>query len=433
MRTLLGLPLLVLFSSASAAAQTPRCPNVLIAFDVSGSMRSPAFAADGGVSTRWQVGRDAIRALVQSADPSLRLGLELFGDVSFGGTVCSISPATCSYPQQTACNSVTCGYDTRSAISAVVDRLTTASIAGNTPTGPAVDTAATRDDMKDATRPRYLVLVTDGEPFSCVSGSSDPYLVALAAITSIRQGLGVRTFVLGFGDSSSFAAKLAGMATAGGTAPPGCDAGACFFSATNGAELESALNSIVAQVSGEFTTGGCDDSCYGQGCPSGSVCIAASCTPPPPCQAPCPQGSACVDGQCQAFCQSACKAGERCDHGQCVPDSDCPGGCSGKNRVCVGGLCVENYCSGLSLNLAAQCPPGFVCDKNACMKAPDLAVVPGADAGVDGGTTPASFGREIGNGGCTCATTPSAFAALALLGAAFFWRRGVHGSRRRRE
>ena len=97
----------------------------------------------------------------------------------------------------------------------------------------------------------------------------------------------------------------------------------CFYSATNEAELDAAMNTILSKVisGGEFATETvCDDSCLANGCEPGQICITDELSPdrprcqPDPCQAmgACGDGMFCRAGKCVAACTTKCAAGTRC-------------------------------------------------------------------------------------------------------------------------
>jgi hypothetical protein len=401
---------LLVLASTAAFAQTgaPKCPNLLIAFDVSGSMESGSVSLPGGgTAKRWVVGRDAIKQIIQSDPEHLRFGLELFGDVDSGGN-CGISSPTCSPPTPETCNSVQCDYNTRTSIETIVNALTAVDVDGSTPTASAINTAGQRADMNDTTRPRYIILLTDGNPDTgnvgncteSTGSTTTDYNNAITALNNIRTQKNVKTFVIGFAGGS--ADKLNGMAVAGGTQRnTTCDtANPCYYNATNATELNDALSAIVGVVGGELGGTACDDTCYGQGCPAGQVCMNSACAADPCAGVSCPAGLFCANGTCTGSCSQSCPAGQRCDNGTCAANAACATECTGRNQACVNGQCVENLCSGETTKIG--CPTGYTCIANGCE------LLTATDGGTDGGT-----GGANGGGGC-CSGAPSAFSALAL-------------------
>lgn len=392
---------------ASSAAWAGRCPNVLLVFDASGSMGANV---DGTNKDRFQVGREAVASLLASNTQNFRYGLELFG---LGATGCDVSDAVCSYPSPATCQSVQCEYSTAQNINTV---LNLSSADGLTPTGPALTRAVQRADMKDATRKRFVVLITDGDPYGCSSSDND-YAESLAALNAARNA-GIKTYVLGFAGGTP--SNLNAMAQAGGTARNNSctDANPCFYDASNTAEFNAALLAIVNAVGGELGGGSCDDSCYTSGgCEAGNLCKAGACVADPCAAVACGAGSVCVEGQCRAKCSPACAYDEVCDNGVCLKDAPCAQGCSARNQVCIGGSCVEDYCSGNTYTLQCDLAAGELCVKNACQV---YMATPGKDGGTatDGGSTDGGRGGGITTetAGC-CSGAPDAFSLFGLMAA----------------
>ncbi|MEN9798112.1 MAG: hypothetical protein RL653_1808 [Pseudomonadota bacterium] len=406
---------------ALAAAQGNRCPNVLLVFDASGSMGA---TVSGANKDRYTVGREAVASLLSANTQNFRYGLEMFG-LDVGGDICSISSPTCDYPNPSTCDSVQCEYSTAQRINTV---LNLNGPDGLTPTGPAVSTALQRADMKDATRKRYLVLITDGDPYGCSSTDND-YPEAISALTQARNA-GIKTYVLGFAGGTP--ENLNAMAQAGGTARNAActDTQPCYYNASNASELNAALQAIVNAVGGELGGAACDDSCYAVGgCPAGSICKAGACTVDPCAGVTCGAGSSCVEGQCLRGCAPACAYDEVCDNGVCLKDSPCAQPCTARNAVCIGGSCREDYCSGNTYTLACNQAAGELCVKNACQSytAPTVDAGTGGGGGADGGR-PGGGTITTEAVGC-CSGAPDAFSGFGLLAAlsAFAARRRPRG------
>src|SRR5690349_20125641 len=89
-----GSIFLALSGDALAQTKAPKCPNIRIVFDVSGSMSQSV----GGM-VKYPTARSAVNNLVSASGDKIRYGLELFG-LNTGPIAngCNISDNTCSYP-----------------------------------------------------------------------------------------------------------------------------------------------------------------------------------------------------------------------------------------------------------------------------------------------------------------------------------------------
>lgn len=392
---------LVLSSNAALAA---RCPNILLDFDVSGSMGTDV-AGTNPLQNRYVVGRDAVTQLLSGNSANFRYGLILFG--TSANSNCGVS--ACFYPAAT-CESVLCDYGSTASINAV---LAAAGPVGGTPTASSISVAMTRADMQDSTRGRYIILITDGDP-NCTNNTVAD---TVAALTNAKNA-GVKTYVLGFAGGS--AGNLNQMAVAGGTQRnTTCDTGAnkCFYDAANAAELKTALDAIVSAVGGELGGGSCDDTCYGGGCAAGQICKTAS-NGTPACATnnctgvSCPTGSTCVDGACKAPCNPACLSNDYCDNGVCKPKVACAATCPNR-QTCVNGACVEDWCNHPTAPISCG---ANLCIDNSCQV---FGGGSGGGAGVDGGAGGRDGGAGAGGGtnagtGC-CSGAPGAASLFGLL------------------
>jgi hypothetical protein len=167
--------------------------NVLLVQDRSGSMKD---VPKGQTQTKWALTTAAVTAVAMQTDTSVSWGLKTFPE---GLTQCLVT-STIDLPiaPMNAANLAT-------AIGA------TTPDGNGTPTGDAI--LAAFNYMKTLTLPgqRFMVLSTDGDP-NC--GSDTVTQLANAA------SMGIKTFVIGIGTSSSSPANLNAMAVAGGEARP---------------------------------------------------------------------------------------------------------------------------------------------------------------------------------------------------------------------
>jgi hypothetical protein len=436
-RSLGPLCALVLAVAPVARAHAPKCPNVVVVFDSSGSMSTSTFTADGGTKlpdgglfTRYEAGKAAVKEVTGAHANSVRFGLELFGLNGGGLSGCRVSSPTCFYPSDD-CESVLSDYRTYAHIGGSLDLY--AKPAGATPTGAAIEEALARADAQDGSRGRYFLLVTDGEPNDdCGSGATraQSQAHALSALSVARIDAGVDTFILAFPVPAQFEINLDQMADAGGTARAGCqpDAGAhCYYSANSSVELTAALEAIITAVQGEVGRPRCDDSCYGQGCPVGKVCRTLDANEGPTCAVDpcsgvqCGAGQVCVEGACQAVCQAPCALTDRCENGACVAQPACQPACSGANQDCVDGQCVENYCTGKSATLA--CPGDTVCIRNSCFPL-------GSSSSGSGEQDAGSGSLTSGTSGCSAAGESPGPWVLPLVLVLVLARRGAGGAPR---
>jgi MYXO-CTERM domain-containing protein len=419
----LGVTIALLLLAAPALATGGRCPNLLIVLDASDSMNQPPGAGitQSKISIAKQVLGELLLGDPDAGVPAPNPGLR-FGFTSFPGpTSCSAGP-TMPLPQE-------CGYGTNAATAAAINAVT---LHNSTPTAKTLVAVAHTPDMEDASRPRYVLVLTDGQPTCSDDGGQ-----SVGAVELLRDG-GAETFVVGFGDvtaDTKAVNTLNAMAAAG--QPPLPDGGpARFYPATDDLTLAAALSDILSHASGEFGTSQSCDPCADLTCGTGQRCVAGatgpSCISDPCSGASCPAGDFCRpnDGgpECLPTCTTACPSGEACVDGQCSPDPCALGSCrtcpSGQAATPDGG-CATNLCPDIT------CPGSAPeCAYNTCFSL--------ASPAVDGGTSPADgggSGSSVPQGhppvggtvtsGCNCSSGagPSLLLLVALGGRAVTRRR----------
>ncbi len=282
-RLLLALMTLgvVLGTASVALADNANCaePNVLILFDVSGSMGKFALA-----DSKYNQAVGAITSVVTNSDAKIRYGLKVFP-----------SPADESvkvYCSVDALLAVDLGLGSSSAIASYLSPTGANFFGGprsdyDTPMYQALQKAANISDLKDDTRRNYIILITDGIQDCCNGGDYDEEpdcnpghgygtpgyfvqeeLVAnrndLVNLVTSLKGMGIETFVVGFGDGVD-KETLDQMAQASGTARKNCvggGAGDCYYSTADRMALLQALDSIT-QITTSEVCDGLDNDCNG--------------------------------------------------------------------------------------------------------------------------------------------------------------------------
>lgn len=385
----------------TSARATTRCPTMYILLDRSASMLD---------DRKWDSAVAAITSFSRSdsADGAPRQSRERFGLMVFPG-----DPNACAAGKHLVSSDF---FRAEAIVAALAGN---GPISGATPTGESLEAASKLPELTDATRPRYVVLITDGVP-NCAPSYPTPgddqrtRDYALEQVKALRDQ-GVKTFIVGFGRLVD-AATLDQMAAAGGTARAGAEHG--YYEAADEASLRAVFDAIDVVQYGEFIDSACDDSCYANGCPAGQRCVAdpkphgtytmnlGICAADPCAQASCAAGEYCrADGTCAKTCQG-CARGEQCVDGACAPNPCYPSGCTGcpicaEHLVCrQGGICGDDPCG--SVHCPAEAP---VCSQGSCLAL--------------GSGTPLA-GKTAG---CSCANSGGIFTAAAALLALPLWLR----------
>jgi MYXO-CTERM domain-containing protein len=439
----------------AAHATLPKCANVLIVQDRSGSMSG----------SPWTAAKSAVDGILTRNEQSpvtnrIRYGLNMYPGDSNDCTagVWFVHP----------------GAGTEAAIRTAMNSSGTPGCTPAAQTFEAIN--SNPQELTDPARPNYIIHITDGYPNcgdgSC-SGNGGEGARVVTAVTNLRTQKNILTFVVGF-TSGVDPAHMNAVAVAGGLPRAGCNpsGGAtnpCYYRANNAAELAQALDAIATLIGGAFSGSvACDESCYGQGCPDGQVCLNATCGANPCDGVTCQADEFCRSGTCVKACLEPCPPGQKCVDGSCVDDPCASVFCQVElNQVCQGGTCVTDPCvarwdGGVNARCRygqsclpdgtcgdepcqyITCPADTVCVAGQCQSTsafvpPQVDAAVPEDAGADGAVTqrdgaPGDSGGQAGDGGpvvetgnnCGCRGAGQAgglVLALALLGLALGRRR----------
>jgi hypothetical protein len=217
-------------------ARTPA--ELLVVLDRSNSMADPTTPG----RTRWDDARDAVIGAVTSAS-NLAWGLKVFPSMAAPTRVlvgCTVDMGA----------DVGVGFGQAGAIGNALMHAgpPTRPLAGGTPTAPAILTGTAYLKTVTTAFPKYLVLVTDGQPTCAGPGPAmgvpvDPLLASVDAL-SAAAGAGIKTFVIGI-SATQFTANLNRLAEAGGM-PRALEPR--YYPAENRADLDAALQAISVAI-----------------------------------------------------------------------------------------------------------------------------------------------------------------------------------------
>ncbi|MCA9669317.1 MAG: VWA domain-containing protein [Myxococcales bacterium] len=300
-------------------------PRALIVLDRSASMSSAA-----GSQSKWASATNAINTLTTSFAGRIDFGLMLFPGTA---SLCAAGSL-----------SVGCGSTTQAAIA---NAMAATFPQNNTPLGHTLGLAQSYLSTLGTSKPRYVIVVTDGEE-TC---GGDPVSAAQTLAAA-----GIKTYVVGFGAGVDPVA-LTALAAAGQTGS--------YYQADNLAQLDAALKQIAAQLSccgnGVLDPGeGCDP-----GLPAGA---------PGACPKNCDDNDACtqdtiVGGACNLTCNHVTITQPAGGDGCCPPgqtsltDSDCQPVC-GNGVVEAGELCDVAIAAGQPGACPQSCTDNDVCTRD---------------------------------------------------------------------
>lgn len=410
-------------SGTASAAPPPKCPNLVILLDQSASMKENP-QGQLASPTKWEIATKALTILNNKYDGFLPIGYSNFPSADNACTTADFYPGT------------RVGYGHRIAINNAM--ITYPWNGGSTPTCDAISKLAATPELKDATRPQYVLLVTDGAPaLECCGMTGDPVQKTVDAIrAAASQNPPIKTFVVGFGNlPANQQVALNQMAIAGGV--PDTTPNYSYYRADSDKALDQALTRILSTIVGGGDAGvpiACEDGCYGTPCPTGQACLQNTCKPNPCATLSCGPGESCLPNgttaSCVAVCERACPDGSRCDRGRCISDP-CGGPCpSGKRCNTVNAACeTDTKCQGVVCHTTQGCFDGK-CVDNPCAQI----TCPSGTECIDFlgmCTAPRTPGENLAEGGCSCKMGSGGATTLGPLSALFFLSLGLLVRRRR--
>ncbi len=219
---------------------SPKTPDVVIAFDVSGSM-SNSF----GTGTRYTTERDIMVPLVNTYQDRIRWGYEEFPRKNCFGSGGACPDKLCATIGCAGAVVVQPAFMNAAMVNAHVENKVNPSCGGGagTPTPGAL--RLIREfyaGFVDGIKERYVLLSTDGEPNQC---NGDECNKSVAEITAMLNQ-GVKTIVLGVSQDVGASSCLNRMAMAGGVPRPGGPPH--YYAGSDPASLKKYLEEIVTGI-----------------------------------------------------------------------------------------------------------------------------------------------------------------------------------------
>lgn len=260
-------------------------PNVMVVLDRSGSMMknvagqcvipSSICATPAAGSSRWSIAKAALDTVIGTTEQDIAWGMKMYPTCKH--PVGNGNPYLCEFPAGTRNACAIEGLETKPAIkqqaliSTAIGRETPSQDSGATPTAPAVTAAIQLLKGIQTNNPKFMLLVTDGEPncdiytggncppatdcSHCPVGTPcDSINGSMASIRAVQDAAaaGIPVFVLGFaipdpGANNPAHTTLNAMAVAGGR-PVVNNATYKYYNADDQASLMKALNEIAAST-----------------------------------------------------------------------------------------------------------------------------------------------------------------------------------------
>lgn len=213
--------------------------DVLLVLDRSASMtEKPKGATD--TTTKWDLVVPALTEVIASTDSSVAWGMKSYPEGE--GSECIVGSVTERIDVPIAAANAT-------AVNQAI--LTTTPKGNGTPTGDAVKQAVLYMKTLTTSRPKFLLLATDGEP-SCAGTSEGQSTAIPYAVQAVSDALaaGLPTYVVGIATTKDSASKaLNDMAIAGGKPRGDTNPLATrYYLANTKSELVTSLQTITGEV-----------------------------------------------------------------------------------------------------------------------------------------------------------------------------------------
>lgn len=218
-------------------------PDLLLVFDKSGSMQEDPMTGNNcnpvlTCNSKWHLATDAVNMAVAASEATIRWGLKFFSNPG-GNNNCAVNAGA----------SVPIGLNSAGAI---MTALAANAPGGSTPTTAAITNGGNYLATLTTPNPRFLVLVTDGQP-TCGAGNgnngADDANAIMAVSTQAARGYG--TFVIGVnnlvGANANVAAATLTQMSINGMHPRAGTPN--YYVVTDTAGLVTALEAIGTQVS----------------------------------------------------------------------------------------------------------------------------------------------------------------------------------------
>lgn len=239
---------------SGAADAIPAVVQMVV--DTSGSMDwvpGTEMEARNGQESKWDITSKALKDAVAKLPASVAVGLNFYPNTS-NDDPCINNRIALAIGLLGAANS-----PQRRSFNRAVDG---ASPRGGTPTHAAFRFGEAAVAGSDLNGQKFVLLITDGIPTRTLTCEGDGKTAVDSGplIQEVGEDLaknGVKTFVIGSPGSEEAREALSKVATAGGTAAPGCsDTGPnyCHLDMTTAQDFAAALAAGLAQIAGQIST-----------------------------------------------------------------------------------------------------------------------------------------------------------------------------------